>query len=575
MYASGEKRKIGIIGGGPSALFLLKNLLKAGKTDFTVDIFEESDQAGNGMPYSYHGANEEHITNVSGNEIPKLATSFVEWLETVPADRLNKYETDPDSFNEYKVMPRLLFGEYLHAQFYLFVQKAAVSGIKINIHLRTKVTDIMESGDKKAVIVQAGQSKYQFDQVIICTGHTWPLNHEGKIPGYFDSPYPPTKLKMQLNHPIAIKGSSLTAIDAMCTLARSNGHFTRQKNEKISFVTQKGSENFKIIMHSLMGLLPGIRFHLEDPHLSKDDLLTRKEILQHIQQNGGFLSLDYIFEKDFKDSLRDKDQAFYESIKAMTVEEFVAWIMDKRERMDPFTLLRKEYAEAKESIERKKSVYWKEMLAVLSFAMNYPAKHFSAEDMLRLQHVLMPLISIVIAFVPQSSCEEMIALHEAGKLELISVGVDSDADVDAETGIAYHHMDEDGHQHVTHYKTFIDCTGQRHLSIHEFPFKSLVNNKTLSPARIKFKSGDQGMAMYSEGKKEVMRVNDNEFYLSVPGIAITDTFRVVEMNGASNPRIHIMAIPYIGGYNPDYSGLDFCEEASTIIVRDIFADNKS
>jgi len=32
------------------------------------------------------------------------------------------------------------------------------------------------------------------------------------------------------------------------------------------------------------------------------------------------------------------------------------------------------------------------MLAVLSFAMNHLAKYFSAEDMQRLQKVLMPLI---------------------------------------------------------------------------------------------------------------------------------------------------------------------------------------
>lgn len=37
--------------------------------------------------------------------------------------------------------------------------------------------------------------------------------------------------------------------------------------------------------------------------------------------------------------------------------------------------------------------------------MNYPAKHFSAEDMLRLQKTLMLLIAVVIAFVPQSSAK--------------------------------------------------------------------------------------------------------------------------------------------------------------------------
>ena len=87
--------------------------------------------------------------------------------------------------------------------------------------------------------------------------------------------------------------------------------------------------------------------------------------------------------------------------------------------VDPFDLFKGEYIEAEKSIKRKESVYWKEMLATLSFAMNYPAKYFSAEDMLRLQKTLQPLISIVIAFVPQTSVKEMLALHNAGLLELI------------------------------------------------------------------------------------------------------------------------------------------------------------
>ena len=33
--------------------------------------------------------------------------------------------------------------------------------------------------------------------------------------------------------------------------------------------------------------------------------------------------------------------------------------------------------------------------------------------------------------------------------------------------------------------------------------------------------------------------------------------------------LYIMAVPYIGGFNPDYSGLDFCENASKAIVEDL------
>jgi hypothetical protein len=31
----------------------------------------------------------------------------------------------------------------------------------------------------------------------------------------------------------------------------------------------------------------------------------------------------------------------------------------------------------------------------------------------------------------------------------------------------------------------------------------------------------------------------------------------------------LMAVPYIGGYNPDYSGLDFSEAASALIIKSI------
>jgi hypothetical protein len=31
----------------------------------------------------------------------------------------------------------------------------------------------------------------------------------------------------------------------------------------------------------------------------------------------------------------------------------------------------------------------------------------------------------------------------------------------------------------------------------------------------------------------------------------------------------MMAVPYIGGFNPDYSGLDFCEAASEVIIKSI------
>lgn len=569
-----DKIKIGILGGGPSAMFIYKRLVESGDANFEVAIFERKKHLGAGMPYSTEGANDEHVTNVSDNEIPTIVTSIEEWLQTAPKNILDRFNIDPNQFNEYKVLPRLLFGYYLTAQFELLQEQAMAAGIETRIHYESQVTDIIDRAEDNFVAVEINGGTIQhFDYAIICTGHNWPNKYEGVVKGYFDAPYPPSKLALQLNHRIAIKGASLTAIDAVRTLARHNGTFTKDDNGHLSFELSKGSPNFKIDMHSRSGLLPAVRFHLEDSHLNNDSLLTEDEIATHISQNKGFLSLDYVFEKNFKNTFIGKDRDFYDKIRDLSMEEFVEEMMELRERLDPFQLFKAEYIEAEKSIKRHQSVYWKEMLAVLSFAMNYPAKYLSAEDMQRLQKVLMPLISIVIAFVPQRSCIELLALHEAGVLELVSVGAESIVVPQSEGGIIYEYHDEVGNAKAAYYQTFVDCVGQPHLSYEDVPFPSLIAKKSIAPARLKYSSREAGEADMNSANKTVSQDAAGDYFLHVSGIAINDNFQVLNQYGAYNDRLFIMAVPYIGGFNPDYSGLDFCEAASEKIVNQLMASS--
>ena len=568
------KRRIAIIGGGPSGLFLFKRLLESGEKDFEIEIFERKNILGAGMPYSTEGANDEHITNVSGNETPELVSSVVDWLHTVPAATLERFNIDINSFNDYKVLPRLLFGQYLTAQFELLLKRATKLNIETTVHYESNVVDIEYDSENKKVWLFTATEKIKFDEVIICTGHSWPTWFEGKYKGCFDSPYPPKKLGIKVNHPIAIRGSSLTAIDAIRTLARNNGSFEWNANGTMSYVVNKESENFKIIMHSREGLLPAVRFHLEDSHLNNDSLLTTEEINAHKENNDSFISLDFIFQKNFKEIFIEKDPEFYTRIKDLTIEEFVDEMMRLRLEVDPFSLLKGEYAEAEKSIKRQESIYWKEMLAVLSFAMNHPAKYFSAEDMQRLQSVLMPLISIIIAFVPQKSCVELIALYHSGILSIVSVGYDSEV-IPQEEGIIYTYTDVENREYSDYYKTFVDCVGQPHLSYDDFPFESLKKQKIISRARLRFQNENVGKLAFTNGRKDIEVDTQGNYYLNVAGIGINDNFQILDNYGAYNDSIFIMAVPFIGGFNPDYSGLDFCEATSLKIVESIFLKDRS
>ncbi|MGY3053894.1 putative NAD(P)/FAD-binding protein YdhS [Pedobacter sp. UYEF25] len=563
-------QKIALIGGGPSALFMFQRFVLAEKLDFRVDVFEKSNRLGAGMPYSNEGALDEHITNVSGNEIPELVNNLTDWMKTIPKAVLDRFNIDLANFSGYQVLPRLLFGDYLETQFNLLIKKAREVGVKTNIFFDSEVTDVKDFPERKKVTVFVkGKAMGDYDHVIICTGHTWPKTAEGTIDGYFDSPYPPEKLKQLFNHPIAIKGSSLTAIDAIRTLARHHGEFSKGKHKIPKYQLNEGCAEFKMIMHSRHGMLPAVRFHLADSHLLKDTILSREEVAQNMRENDGFLLLDFVFDKNFKELFKEKDPDFYNKIKNLSIEAFVDKAMELRERLDPFMLFEAEYAEADKSIKRRESVYWKELLAVLSFAMNYPAKHFSAEDMLRLQKTLMPLISIVIAFVPQSSVEELLALYKAGVLEMVAVDENGIEKPDPLGGAVYHYKNENGVVVAKHFKTFINCVGQPHLNYQDFPFKSLLFDNTISPAKLKFKQSITS-TMFGSDKINGIEKSANGHYLKVPGIAINDNFQVLDEFGALNPRIYVMAVPYISGFNPDYSGLDFGEAASSIIAKSLF-----
>ncbi|MBS1953302.1 MAG: FAD/NAD(P)-binding protein [Cyanobacteria bacterium SZAS-4] len=573
MPSSVRSRRIAIVGGGPSALMLLQQLVSAKAKEFELEIFEASDAPGRGMPYSSKGADHMLLTNVSADELPRLSIPLDKWIKALPKGTLKEFGIERKSFNKKKPIPRLLFGHYLQSQFEDLLEKANDVGLKTHLHLRAHVIDV-KNNKKKVVVVTSDRKSRMFDYVIISVGHHWPLEREGKVPHYFDSPYPPAKLAKRFNGPIAIRGSSLTAVDAVSTLMRSNG-VLEKKGSKLKFRVNEKSSEFRIVMYSKDGLLPCVRIHMEEPHTAAKPVIAQAAIDKNIIANDGFLELDFLFKNGFKEPLRKSAPKFYKQIEKLNLEMFVEKMMSQREGKDPFELLHNEYEESQKSIKKKQPIYWKEMLAALSFAMNYPAKHLSAEDMLRLQNSLSSLIAVVIAFMPQRSCQELLALHEAGRLELIADSGTGQVKAWKRQGkskLRYSYKDEAGKVHAADYLAFVNCTGQVRLEVDDFPFRSLVEDGTVSAAKMAFRDEKKGKAEKMRTKNKDIKKSADHYYLQVAGANISDYFQLVDKKNEPSHQIYLMAVPYMGGFNPDYSGLDFCERASKIIVEHILND---
>lgn len=559
---------IALIGGGPAALFMLKHLVGQDLSFGKILIFEKRDRLGVGMPYGKFGAEKEHVANVSANELPQLSEDFESFMRKFPTEEFGSFCED-GKINPYEVIPRRLLGDYLEYSFKRYIDEAKSKGISIEVHLETSVLDIIPEKGENTFKIYTENERYHANTVILCTGHVWPKIKEDKIPGWFDSPYPPAKLSLKANFPVAVRGASLTAVDAIKTLARANGSFEKNEDGSYAFSLNEDSPDFRIDLFSLRGFLPALRFHSEDDAFSTEWTMSLDEIHEYKQSHGGFVDLDYVFEINFKKPLQQKDPEFYEKIKDLSIEEFVDEMLKIRNELDSFQLFRAEFQEAEKSIHRHQSVSWKEALSAFSYAMNYPAKHFSAEDMARHKKVLMPLISVIIASLPQSSYHEIMALHNQNLLDNYAVGEKSEVVPNEENGgCTYKFIDENGNEVKKQYGIFVDAVGQKPMLFNDLPFDGLKKG-IVSSGYLYFKDDREGKTMEEGGDKNVGHDSTGKYFTRVPGLAINDFFQAVDFYGAANPNLFIMAVPFIGGLNPDYSGLDFCDTAGERIAQSL------
>ncbi|HEY9677664.1 MAG TPA: FAD/NAD(P)-binding protein [Drouetiella sp.] len=554
-------KQIAIVGAGPSATFLVQQMQKK-LPRCSITIFESSIETGSGFPYSPKGAQIEHITNVSSNEIPDLPTKLIEWWRDQSVSKLAKYGMDNATPSEDTVVPRLFFGEYLQDQFKSVGSSARANGFEVTIISDAKIATI--AIDQQDVILSTENRTFTFDLAILCTGHVFPKNLETKFSGYFDSPYPPSKLARTANHPVCIRGSSLTAVDAIATLAKNNGNFSHEAG-RLKFTLNEESPNFSLHMYSKSGLLPVVRVYMEEPYAGITALLDPKMIQREISNNDGFLPIDFVYQTAFLQPLKEKDRELFDAIKDLTIEEFVEHVIKLRTQKPPFELLRSECIESVQTFKNKTPIHWKELLAGLSVTMSYPAKHFSAEDRIRLQNNLMPLIGVVIALMPTSSAEQLLALHDAGVLTLTAVSDDAKVHTVGDEKIVFELQPGVQQQ----YKMFVDCIGQPPMDVTEFSIKGLTETGAGRQALIRFKSAEQGRIEQSKHSKNVIMVTEKDYYLVVPGFDISDHFQLVNKDGQFSEQVYMMSVPFVSGLNPDYSGLDFCDIASQKIVQHI------
>lgn len=483
-----------------------------------------------------------------------------DWLSDKSDDWLAEHAIRRAQIGPSFIPTRRVLGEYFADQFVMLAAKAKCDGLQVECRVNVHVTDVVPKNEQGFDVIYqksaaACVSRLSVDSVVLATGHEWPtMSAVGRQ--YLPSPWPISKLEALEAKKIGIIGSSLSAVDACLTLGMKNGRFVRDFDGRLEFVPNVEARDLKMVMHSRSGLLPSQRFHFEYPRIQPHQYINESDIRAHINSNDGFLSLDFIYEKSFKQTVKEKSPVLFAHIADMDLEGFVSFMYRSRQHKDQFEFMRREFEASSASIRNREPIFWKEILDDVAYTLNFYAKYLGKRDFDRARSRLMPLVAHVVAFLPQQSCEQLLALHQAGILSISAVCDGWMVSEDRETSklVLSYSKSEMSEWRSMEYDAIVDCRGQQPTAFESFPFASLSREGRVVPARVGSRRGGPFAVNYG---------------VPCGGVDVDDQFRAINSTGEANVDLFVLSGPHISGLYPYHPGLPFCNEATRIVAQAI------
>lgn len=575
--ASDHHRVLGVIGGGPSALFLLRHALRSA-ADFAprfgrIVVFESQSEAGPGMPYSRRFTSETNLSNISSEELPTLPRTFADWLESLEDDRLRDLRIERPIGRD-RIYPRVALGDYFKAQFDELSEALAGTGVSVEVHCGSEVVDVVQVDHDEFEIVTRKGFRKRCGAVVIATGHVWDRD-EDRV--NYASPWPIGKLLPPRGKyhqfPIGLLGSSLSAVDVINVLAHHHGRF-RESDGMLGFELRPEAEGFRIVMHSADGLLSHLQFEQVQPkrelyrHCSEEDILR-------LTDEHGFLRLRVFFDQICRpvlvkalheDGLHPEAEKLGES--TFSFSDFTDMMKKKHLSPDPFAKMRSEFSEAQRKIRQDRPTRWKEVLDDLMYTLNFHARLMPADDHLELRSAILPFVMNVMAALPLESAKLLIALHDAGLLDLVAGKAEIDHQKEEGTVWVEVEGEEGGKSEIREYRMFVNCAGQAPVDQTSFPFPSLVQAGPVTPAVAEILTEDPEKI----GDADI-RTSNGKRVAELGGLAVTDAHELISEDGKPSRGLYDIAVPHAAGLRPYCYGLQACDEAAGIVVNSLCQDH--
>jgi len=571
-----QKSRLAVIGSGPSAIYFLKHFLEQShelaEKIVSIAIYEKGTYMGMGMPYSPAMVEKSNLANISSEEMPPLLTTLTDWLRGLDDSTLHELNIERRKVNERAIYSRIILGRYLQAQYQAIIEKITTAGVIVREFAECPILDILcEQPDEVTLITGNGLERY--DKVLIATGHHWP---DRDLPenGYFASPWPIKKILPKegeyFNCMIGTLGASLSAFDVVGTLATHHGEFIATSSG-LAYRNAPGTDNFRIKMHSSHGRLPHLSYSIEKLRRKVYQHVSREKLLD-LTDAHGFLRIEVYFDIVCRPALREalvKD-GLYETAGLLdndtfTLKNFVEQMQAEHQYDDAFEGMRIEMVESRDSVLGRNPIHWKEVIDDLIYTLNFHAELMPAEDHIFLVSTVMPFLMNVIAAMPLQAGDQLLALYDAGKLDIISgkTFLQEKQMIDGLTTVT---VEQSGGNEDVSYQMFVDCSGQKPVDIEDYPFPSLVHHGVVRRARAKFAS-DRGLeALSSKHKKRVVVENGVKIFYT-GGIDIDGTYRIIGTDGRPNNALFDISFTHTFGVRPYSYGLQSCSDTGAIVVQ--------
>lgn len=542
---------IAIIGSGPTGIYTLKGLIEC-QQPLDITVFESEADPGKGTPYHPDLNDRAMLSNIASIELPPIRESLVDWLRRQSDEKLDRLAIDRNRIDEREFYPRVVLGEFLQAQFQSLVEDGRGRGHRIDVKASHRVTDIeLRTDDLRLEVSHAdGTSDYAFDHVVMATGHDWPDTTEIK-PGFFVSPWPAPDLKRIPACRVGILGTSLSGIDALVTIATAHGSFLLDPGGQLRYHPMPSTEALTFTMMSRKGVLPEADFYFDVPYRLLR-FCTDAAVESLIETRKGDL-LDAVFDL-FKRELVscDPDYAASIGLGLLTIETIAPAYFRDREEADPFTWAARNLAEAELNKKRRHTVEWRYAILRMHEVIGEAIPHLNDRDLKRFHKHFKTIFVDDYATVPHESIRRLLALHQAGKLEIVALGDESEIDNDGVARGAVVSYDD----RRLEFDAFIDATGQHALSARDLPFPTLKR---------------QGVVRKASTRKAEVTEPDGEEIVETGGVELDDAFRPVFEANLSN-KLYCGAIAFLLHKLPFVQGITSARDIGVTIAMAIIND---